>query len=382
MAGSPSVRSSHVPDRQLVGAQPQDRVVELAGGGQQPGLVALLVQLLDAARHGGRAEDGDRGGARLPVEDHAHVLVAGRVAVDLTLQGGELHALRAGAGSGRRRGGLGRAAGDLLGELAGLRDAVDEPPLDGALAADALGGGREDVGEVTPDATLVDDAGEAAGAGQHAEQRDLGQRYRRGVVVDEHDLVARQRQLVAAARGGAVDRGDRAEAGVGRGVLDAVAGLVGELAEVHLPAVRRRGEHLDVGARAEHAVLGAGDDQGLRLGVLEPDPLDRVVQLDVDAEVVAVHLQLVARDDAAVLGDVQRERGHLAVDGQRPVLVLLGRGVEGDLGLSRGRGLRASSGRALVEGGHGASRGCADAVSRGLTGPILTCYRQMRKWCD
>jgi hypothetical protein len=102
------------------------------------------------------------------------VRVAGGVAVDLALQRGQLHALRSGAGSGRRRGSLGRAAGDLLRELAGLGDAVDEPPLHCPLAADALRRGGEDVGQVAAHTALVDDAGQAAGARQHAEQRNLG----------------------------------------------------------------------------------------------------------------------------------------------------------------------------------------------------------------
>ena len=291
------------------------------------------------------------------------MLVAGGVAVDLAVQRGERHALRAGARPGRRGRCLGRAPGDVVRELAGLDDGVHQPPLHGPVAADALRSGGEDVGQVAPDAALVDDPGQAAGARQHAEQRDLGEGHGRGVVVDQHDLVAGQRQLVAAAGRGAVDRGDRAEARVRRGVLQAVAGLVGELAEVHLPAVRRGGQHLDVGAGAEHAVLAAGDHQGLGLGVLEADALDGVVQLDVHAEVVAVHLQLVARHDAAVLGDVHREGGDLVGDRQRPVLVGLGRGVEGDLdtgrGLigARGRGFRPSGGRTLVDGCHGASKG-------------------------
>jgi hypothetical protein len=46
--------------------------------------------------------------------------------------------------------------------------------------------------------------------------------------------------------------------------------------------------------------------------VLEAQPLDRVVQLDVDAEVVGIELQLVAGPEPAVLADVQRERGDRA----------------------------------------------------------------------
>ena len=54
--------------------------------------------------------------------------------------------------------------------------------------------------------------------------------------------------------------------------------------------------------------LRARDDDGAHFGMLEADALERVVQLDVDAEVVRVELELVAGADAAVLGDVHRER--------------------------------------------------------------------------
>ena len=95
-----------------------------------------------------------------------------------------------------------------------LDDLVDEAPLDGALAADALGDRAEDVGEVAAHLALVDDAREAAGAGQHAEQRRLGQADRAGAVVDQDDLVAGERELVAAAGADAVERGEELEAAV------------------------------------------------------------------------------------------------------------------------------------------------------------------------
>ena len=87
---------------------------------------------------------------------------------------------------------------DLL-ELGLRRRLVDEPPLDGALAAHALGDGGERVGEVAADLALVDEAREAAGAGEHGEERRLGQAHRARAVVGEDDLVARDRELVAAA---------------------------------------------------------------------------------------------------------------------------------------------------------------------------------------
>ncbi len=143
-----------------------------------------------------------------------------------------------------------------------------------------------------------------------------GRRHRRRAVVDQKDLVARQRELVAAAGARAVHRGEELQPRMRGRVFETVARLVGELAEVHLPGMRREAEHEDVGARAEDAVLAAREDDRAHFGMLEADALDRVVQLDVDAEVVGVELQLVAGTDARVLVDVERQRGDRAVEGR------------------------------------------------------------------
>ena len=231
------------------------------------------------------------------------VLVAQRVAVDRRAASG-VEARRRAPSAGRSERRPGPAARSRTTSSKRLRGAMasTRPQSTRLRPLHALGPGGEDVGEVAADVALVDDPGQAAGAGQHGEQRHLGQRHRRRPVVDEEDLVAGQRQLVAAAGRGAVDGGDPDLAGVGRGVLDAVAGLVGELAEVDLVGVRRPGQHLDVGAGAEHLVEAAGDDDGVHLGVLEAQALDGVVQLDVDAEVVAVELQLVVVAQPGVRG--------------------------------------------------------------------------------
>jgi hypothetical protein len=78
----------------------------------------------------------------------------------------------------QRRGELLGARLHLLGELRLRPDRVDEAPGDGLLAAHAFGHRAEHVGEVAADLALVDEAREAAGAGQHAEQRHFGQRHR------------------------------------------------------------------------------------------------------------------------------------------------------------------------------------------------------------
>src|SRR3546814_12336261 len=64
-------------------------------------------------------------------------------------------------------------------------------------------------------------------------------------------------------------RGDVGLLRFGGGLLDAVAGLVGELAEIHLPAMGRLVEHADVGAGAEDAFLGRGDDDRADFRMLE-----------------------------------------------------------------------------------------------------------------
>ena len=61
----------------------------------------------------------------------------------------------------------------------------------------------------------------------------------------------------------------------------------------------------------------------------------RVGELDVDAQVVGVQLELVVvRPQAGVFAHVHRERGDVAVEGQLPVLVLSGGGFESDRGRS------------------------------------------------
>jgi benzoyl-CoA-dihydrodiol lyase len=89
------------------------------------------------------------------------------------------------------------------------------------------------------------------------------------------------------------------------------------------------------GARAEVAVLRAGQDHGLDPGVLEAQPLRGVVELDVHAQVVAVHLQLVAGHQPAVLGDVQAQVRDVALHVERPVPVGRRVRVEGDAGYGR-----------------------------------------------
>ena len=54
---------------------------------------------------------------------------------------------------------------------------------------------------------------------------------------------------------------------------------------------------------------------------LEPDAVDGVVKLDIDAEVVRVELELIAGTQAGVLIEVGKQRRHRPVEPELPVFV-------------------------------------------------------------
>src|SRR5262245_20083752 len=64
--------------------------------------------------------------------------------------------------------------------------------------------------------------------------------------------------------------------------------------------------------------------------MLEADALERVVQLDIDAEVVGIELQFVSRANAAVFIDSHRERGNRPVEAELPVPIALRVALEDD----------------------------------------------------
>src|SRR6185503_19942416 len=93
--------------------------------------------------------------------------------------------------------------------------------------------------------------------------------------------------------------------------------------EVDLPGMRRHPEHEDVGARAEDSLDGARHDHAAHLGMLETDSLQRIGELDVDAEIVGIELELVAWTNPAVFVDPHRERREGAVERELPVRIAL-----------------------------------------------------------
>ena len=91
--------------------------------------------------------------------------------------------------------------------------------------------------------------------------------------------------------------------------------------------MRRQTEHEDVCAGAEDPVFGTGDNDRANRRMFKPDTLQRVLQLDIDAEIIRVQLQFVSWAQATVLLHVHSQRRHRAINGEPPMLILLRSGL-------------------------------------------------------
>ena len=65
--------------------------------------------------------------------------------------------------------------------------------------------------------------------------------------------------------------------------------------------------------------------------MFEAQPLHRVGQFDVDAEIVGIQLELIALEQPAILVDIHGQRRDVAVDGELPVPVARRIGLEIDV---------------------------------------------------
>ena len=114
------------------------------------------------------------------------------------------------------------------------------------------------------------------------------------------------------------------------GVFHCQPCFIGELAKIHLVPVGGLAEHADIGAGAEDVFFGGAQDDGADFGVLEPQPLHGVCQLNIDAKIVGIQLQLVAAQQRRIGIDIHRQRGDGTIERQFPVLVAAGVGLEVD----------------------------------------------------
>ena len=151
-------------------------------------------------------------------------------------------------------------------------------------------------------------------------------------VVGQDDVVGGERQLIAAAGRGAVDGADDSAGRNSRSAssMPLRVSLV-NLQKLTLWAWRRAGQHADIGAGAEHrGSCPSAAPPPCTSRMLEAQPLHGVGELDIDAEIVGIQLELIAFEQAAVLVDVHGQRRDLAVDVELPMPVARRIGLEID----------------------------------------------------
>ena len=283
-----------------------------------------------------RGADGQGGGPGAPVEAEFQMAIADGVVSLLGLEGFQNHSsLRPAPRRDQRR----RPLANPLVEAAPRREAVHQTPFQRAAAPDPLGEGGEHVGAVPPHPAFVEDPGQPAGSREHSEQGHLRQRDGRAAIVREEDLVAGQREFVAAPGGDTGKSGKVLLAAPPACVFDGESGLVRELAEVHLEPVGRARQHEDVGPGGEHPVEPAPDHHRPDFRVLEPQPFHGVREFDVHPQVVAVELERVPGPDAAGLVHPKRQPANVALGLETPVPVARRMGLEADgrMGGTHGR---------------------------------------------
>ncbi len=177
-----------------------------------------------------------------------------------------------------------------FGKICRRYDFVHQTPGSCAFAFHTIWIGAEHVGKIATHFALVHHPCKSAGSRQHTKQRSFRQAHGAGAIVDQENFVARERQFVASARGGTVQRGEKFQAVVAAGIFHAIAGFVGKFAEIYFPGVRRAGQHINVCTCAKHSFFGTGNDHTGNFRMFESDSLQRVVQFDVHAKVVGIQL--------------------------------------------------------------------------------------------
>src|SRR6476660_8683373 len=106
-------------------------------------------------------------------------------------------------------------------------------------------------------------------------------------------------------------------------VFECAASLVRKLAEVDFEGVRRGAQHVDVCPGAKYSRLQTRNHHGANLRMLEAQPLNRVGEFYVDAQIVGIEFKFVTLVESVVLGDVHRKRRYSAVDIELPVMILV-----------------------------------------------------------
>ncbi len=208
--------------------------------------------------------------------------------------------------------GLGALANHLIETGAG-HQVVHQFPVQGSLAPDTFRSGAEKVRVIAPHMPFIHQPGEATGPRQHREQRQFGQGNRTRPIVDQQNAVASERQLITAAGSSAVNGAQIRLPGMCGGILNAVAGFIGEFAEINLMGVGRLGQHANVGTGTKHAWVGRRHNHRRHFRVLKAQPLHGIIELDVHPKIVGVELQFIAGAKRRIFLNIHSQHGDPAV---------------------------------------------------------------------
>jgi len=186
---------------EMVGSQIQDGIVEFSRHLQRPPVRAGSERRIDrcgrgALRRRDRQFDPLRGAVQTDVDEAITVALG----LDDPIERRERHSggsLGALARGGKRL----RALPDVFMKILRFDDRVDQRPITRTLTAHAFGRRAEHIGEIAAHMPLVRESRQTSGARQHTEQRHLGQAHRRRAIIDQHDFIARKRELVTAPGG-------------------------------------------------------------------------------------------------------------------------------------------------------------------------------------
>ena len=140
-----------------------------------------------------------------------------------------------------------------------------------------------------------------AGAWQHAQERHLRQADRAAAVIDENDLITGEREFVAAAGARAIHRGEEFHPSRLEESSRPLRVSLVNLQKFTFHAWLETPSMKMLAPEQNTRLSRAGDDHGAHFRVLETDAVYGVVEFDVDAQVVAIELELVAGPQAGVL---------------------------------------------------------------------------------